>query len=277
MTSVALYSEQPVLAAGLQDVMAGLEDITLSGVFTALDPLIERVKECRPSVVLLEVTADVTFTTLSELKSAVGGSPIVLWVDTATTDFASRALGLGVRGILRKSLPTELQVKCLRTVAQGELWLEQTLCNRLLTSRRIVLTQRQCQLLSLLLHGLKNKEIACAMNLTHGTVKVNLSRLLRKVGVRDRFELALFALKNLLADAGPEAESARAAVESPSQAEESSPLFFLPNLVTGEHPAACHAMTAGIPHDAICGDWANGGVRPRRRARRTVLFRKVGL
>src|SRR6185369_6799642 len=45
--------------------------------------------------------------------------------------------------------------------------------------------------------GLKNKEIATTLMISEGTVKVYLSRLFQKVGVKDRFELALFGLKNL--------------------------------------------------------------------------------
>jgi DNA-binding CsgD family transcriptional regulator len=61
----------------------------------------------------------------------------------------------------------------------------------------VALTQREGQLVSLLSQGLKNKEIATTLMISEGTVKVYLSRLFQKVGVKDRFELALFGLKNL--------------------------------------------------------------------------------
>ncbi len=47
------------------------------------------------------------------------------------------------------------------------------------------------------MQGLKNKEIAAALGLTEGTVKVYLCKLFQKVGAKDRFELALFGLRNL--------------------------------------------------------------------------------
>ena len=62
----------------------------------------------RPSVVLLEATAAVTFATLSTLKSIAGDAPVVLWVDVSPVEYVSQALARGVRGILRKSLPIEL-------------------------------------------------------------------------------------------------------------------------------------------------------------------------
>ena len=214
MTSVALYSEQPILTAGLQAVMDGLDDFTLAGVFTGLNPLIDHVRTRRLSVVLLEVTSAITFATLSQLKPMAGDTPIVLWVDAIAMEFVSQALALGVRGILPRSLPVELQVKCLRNVAAGNLWVERGLCDRLLTAKRVVLTQRERQLVNLLAQGLKNKEIAYAMTLSEGTVKVYLSRLFQKIGANDRFELALYALKNLFVDAACAPEPARTARES---------------------------------------------------------------
>jgi DNA-binding CsgD family transcriptional regulator len=90
-----------------------------------------------------------------------------------------------------------LQVKCLQKVQAGELWFEKALTDSFLCARRVALTQREGQLVSLLSQGLKNKEIATTLMISEGTVKVYLSRLFQKVGVKDRFELALFGLKNL--------------------------------------------------------------------------------
>src|SRR5450756_515245 len=130
-------------------------------------------------------------------EDAMNRSRIVLWVNSISTELAFQAMGLGVRGILRKTLPTELQVKCLQKVQAGELWFEKALTDSFLCARRVALTQREGQLVSLLSQGLKNKEIATTLMISEGTVKVYLSRLFQKVGVKDRFELALFGLKNL--------------------------------------------------------------------------------
>ena len=237
MTSVALYSEQPMLTAGIEAVVTGLDDCVLSGVFTAIGPLMEHIRTRRPGVVLLDATAAVTFSVLSELKLAASDVPVVLWVDAVSTGFASQALTLGVRGILRKSLPIELQIKCLRIVAAGDLWVEQTLREELLTARRVLLTRRERQLVGLLVQGLKNKEIAHAMTLSEGTVKVYLTRLFQRLGVNDRFELALLALKNSLLDAAREPHPEVPAGESRPEARP-LPASFLPNFVRVERRAA---------------------------------------
>jgi DNA-binding CsgD family transcriptional regulator len=58
------------------------------------------------------------------------------------------------------------------------------------------LTPREAQLISLLVQGLRNKEIAACLGITEGTVRIYLTKLFIKAGARDRFELAVFGLKN---------------------------------------------------------------------------------
>jgi len=70
----------------------------------------------------------------------------------------------------------------------------------------VALSRRQTQLLSLLVQGLKNREIATELGISEGTVKAYLTTLFEKVGARDRFELALYGLKNLINVRGVEAE-----------------------------------------------------------------------
>jgi DNA-binding NarL/FixJ family response regulator len=150
-----------------------------------------------PDLVLLDLTPSVTFAVLNELKQCKSSAHIVLWVNSISTELAFQTMGLGVRGILRKTLPMDLQIKCLQKVQAGELWFEKALTDSFLCARRIPLTNREGQLIALLSQGLKNKEIATALMISEGTVKVYLSRLFQKVGVKDRFEMAPFSLKNL--------------------------------------------------------------------------------
>ena len=89
-----------------------------------------------------------------------------------------------------------------RKVQAGELWFEKALTDSFLSAKRIALTRREGQLVTLLAQGLKNKEIASMLLISEGTVKVYLSRLFQKLGVKDRFELALYGLKNLTGGQG---------------------------------------------------------------------------
>jgi len=197
VTRILLYSDEPILARGLESVLRQVEDFELLPTCTSVAGVVDQVSHGGPDLVLMDLTHEITFAVLSELKHSMLTTKIVLWVNTISTELAFQAMGLGVRGILRKTLPTDLQVKCLQKVQGGELWFEKALTDSFLCARRVALTQREGQLVSLLSQGLKNKEIATTLMISEGTVKVYLSRLFQKVGVKDRFELALFGLKNL--------------------------------------------------------------------------------
>ena len=129
--------------------------------------------------------------------------------------------------------------------------MEQGLCDRLLTSKRVVLTQRERQLACLLAQGLKNKEIAYSLRLSEGTVKVYLTRLFHKVGANDRFEMALFALKNCFA--GTEEAAAPALSGGEIRPEPKLPeASFLPSFLSVTSSAAgvhlgTHPRLATVP------------------------------
>ena len=215
MTRILLYSDEPILAKGLESVLRQVENFELLPTCTTVAGLMEQIAHGSPDLVLMDLTPEITFGVMSELKHAMTACKIVLWVNSISTELAFQAMGLGVRGILRKTLPTDLQVKCLQKVQAGELWFEKALTDSFLCARRVALTQREGQLVSLLSKGLKNKEIASTLMISEGTVKVYLSRLFQKVGVKDRFELALFGLKNLTTGQLPVAEKGQRSGATP--------------------------------------------------------------
>jgi DNA-binding NarL/FixJ family response regulator len=197
-SSLALFCEEEVLAAGLLSLLPA--EIKVSGRYTDLVSLQDGLKASRPDLLLIEVSSSVTLTTISDLRSQTSGTRIILWVDKVSGEFVSHCLTLGVSGILCRNSKAELHLKCLLTVARGEQWVDGRLAATLKDSRQIHLSRRERQITSLLLQGLPNKEIAWQLGLTHGTVKVYMSRLFNKVGVGDRYELALLALRNFTVD-----------------------------------------------------------------------------
>jgi DNA-binding NarL/FixJ family response regulator len=201
MASVLLCTDEPILAEGLTRILSASEGLELVSWCPELSGLGEKVERYKPELLLIDLTSDVNFAVLSSLHQVARQARIVLWVHSISTELALQAMSLGIRGILRKTLPTETLMRCLTRVHEGELWFERALTDSIMTARRYSLTRREGQLVTLLAQGLKNKEIAGALNISEGTVKVYLSRLFQKLGVKDRFELALYGLKNLASGA----------------------------------------------------------------------------
>jgi DNA-binding NarL/FixJ family response regulator len=199
VTTIVLYSVQPMLSAGLQVTLAASEGFRLAAACTDLAQFADLIHRSDATLVLIELTPDVTLQGLKEIYAASRGVPIILWVDHVSTEFASQVIAAGVRGILRKNLTLEQHLDCFRKVAAGELGLEKGLSDQLLSSQRVTLTPRERQVMGLVAQGLRNKEIAYTIGVTEGTIKVYLSRLFQKVGANDRLDLALFALRNMAA------------------------------------------------------------------------------
>lgn len=195
MIRTLLYSGEPILARGVQEVLSRSGRFDMLPASTTARELMEEAGRSSPDLLLLDLTPEITFELLGELRRTQPHVRVVLWVSSIAPEVALDAMALGVRGILRKSLPTEVQVRCLERVAAGNLWFEKSLTDRLLMTRPASLTPREDQLVSLLSQGMKNKGIATALGITEGAVKVYLSRLYDKIGVKDRFELALYGLK----------------------------------------------------------------------------------
>ena len=203
MASVLLCTDEPILAEGLTRVLAPVDGLDLVSWCKGLEELHAEMETHQPDVLLVDMTSNVNFTVLSGLHDSGRQTKIVLWVHTISTELALQAMSLGVRGILRRTLPAETLIRCISRVNEGELWFEKALTDSIMGARRYTLTRREGQLITLLTQGLKNKEIATALHISEGTVKVYLSKLFQKLGVKDRFELALYGLKNLAPAVSP--------------------------------------------------------------------------
>lgn len=182
MLRVVLICDEPVVTAGCLAILAGNREIEYVCISSGEANLFERLRDIQPEMVLLDLNSPAYFGLIGEFRTLLPACKIVLWVRTISTELARQAITLGVRGILRKTLPEEMLLKCLRKVSEGDLWFEKPLTASFFQTRTVSLTAREARLVRLLSCGLKNKEIATELHLSEGTVKVYLSRLFAKVG-----------------------------------------------------------------------------------------------
>lgn len=113
-------------------------------------------------------------------------------------ELAYQLLMGGIRGIVPTGVHVKVLAKTMDDVAFGERVYEKKLMDEFLMLKKVNLTPRESQLTVLLMKGLKNKEMATRLGITEGTIKVYLSRLFDKTGVHDRWELALWCMKNFV-------------------------------------------------------------------------------
>lgn len=197
---LSLFSQQPVLAAGFAAALP--ENFEMIETFSDLETLEARMAEAPSDILVLEGVAALSLEVISRLRTTAPDLKIVLWVDRAPTEFISQCVGLGVLGVIRRKSSLSAYMDCLMDAARGRISVDREFTSELLAGKRIRLTPRERQLVGLLTQGLANKELAWQLGLTEGTVKVYMSRLFDKVGVADRFELALMALRNTSLESG---------------------------------------------------------------------------
>src|SRR5674476_898721 len=80
MTRVLLYSDEPILAKGLDSVLRQIEGFELLPTSNTLASLMEQITQGAPDLVLMDLTAEITFAVLSDMKPAMNRSRFVLWV-----------------------------------------------------------------------------------------------------------------------------------------------------------------------------------------------------
>lgn len=192
-----------MVVAGLEFVLARFPDIRFAG----HAPSVEAARAAMlPADILLLCQGPAMRSPLPMLVQArqaqLPGS-IVVWVAEMSETDVFRALQMAARGIIQRTQSPEALAECLRAVHSGEVWLDPGLRMRdpVRTSARV--TPREREIIELVCRGLRNREIAEAMAITPGTVKVHLMHIFEKTGVRDRFQLALYG-KQILTDRGDE-------------------------------------------------------------------------
>jgi two-component system nitrate/nitrite response regulator NarL len=195
---------EPVVQIGLKAILDADPEFELVGLVNNDADLISHAAVHQPHVIMYSLNLELGQSVVQDLRRVAPQSAIVLWGHAFSTDLAYQAMDMKVQGMLSTTSRPESLKECLRVAAEGRRWMEQSLSTALLNAQRVTLSRRQSQILALLVQGLKNKEIATHLGISEGTVKCYLTKLFEKVGAKDRFELALFGLRNLrgLLDSG---------------------------------------------------------------------------
>ncbi len=130
--------------------------------------------------------------------------PVLMLSTYDNPTYVARAVALGANGYVLKSANRDRLVSAIRSVAGGEsIWTREELRRvtgalatpRLAADVEVPLTQRESEVLRQLAMGLTNKEIGQALTISYETVKEHVQHILRKIGVSDRTQAAVWAVR----------------------------------------------------------------------------------
>lgn len=205
MINLSAYATAPVAAIGLRTILKRDDEFRVIDTTSDLDDLETRLRDNSPDLLLLEVAPKLDVNALKRIVSINARIAVILWFDNISVEYLTQSFALGALGALSRNSSIETHLECFRIVAGGCTWIDREASRNIHAIHRIALAPRERQVVGLIAQGLSNKEIAWSLGITEGTVKAYLSKLFVKLGVADRLELALLALKNLtanIADAG---------------------------------------------------------------------------
>lgn len=201
VTTVAVCETQPLTAEGLASILRAHAEFQLTASVSSLTEASKLLATERPPTILV---LDKTFGVqalmdwMEEYRGLANSTALIIWGLSISEAEALRFLQLGAKGIIRKVAAPAVLMTCLRTVARGTSWMEDSLfreSSRPERSHRSELTPREQQVLTLVEQGCRNKDIAKALNIRPGTVKIHLKHIFEKTGVRGRYGLALSGMK----------------------------------------------------------------------------------
>jgi DNA-binding NarL/FixJ family response regulator len=213
---VILADAQSLYRVGIRKIFGNEEGIELVSQPETLGQVLEAVVKYPADVLLLGASlSKEPAEALSEvLKRASKLAVVVLLDKAATQEETVECVRRGARGLVNRSIPPELLVRCVRKVAAGEPWLDKRSVNWLADACRthlhggglnskLRLSEKEQTIVTMVTEGRRNKEIARELGTTEQVVKNYLRRIYDRFGVADRLELALYCLQQgLLKPAG---------------------------------------------------------------------------
>ena len=200
--SVLIVDDHPVVRRGLRvllDVAGGIE---VAGEAGDGDTALALAAEHTPDVILLDLKLPGVdgIAVLGALKARDSTARVLVLTSATEPALASLALRSGAAGVIYKDVDPDALVRAIRSVHDGHLLLAPGAAGTLLRAASPgagldALTSREREVLAELTHGRSNREIARALRIAEKTVKTHVSSVLAKLGVQDRTQAALLAVR----------------------------------------------------------------------------------
>jgi two-component system nitrate/nitrite response regulator NarL len=204
MIKILIADDHVIFRDGLRKLLDSDDELTVVGEAAGGAGCIKMLAKLKPDILLLDlrmpdksglaVLEEVNFDTV----------PTRVIVLTAAEDDREviRAMRLGARGVVLKQSATKVLLKSIHRVHAGEIWLDNRMTAEVINAFSVaaprgekpLLSDREKEIVHLVVQGFRNKEIGVKLFISEQTVKNHLHNIFDKLGVSDRLELALYAL-----------------------------------------------------------------------------------
>ncbi|MBG6288676.1 MULTISPECIES: two-component system response regulator NarL [Pseudomonas] len=205
---ILLVDDHPMMRKGVIQLLEFEDDLQVVGEAGSGEEALRMAAELEPDMILLDLNMKgmTGLDTLRALRENGEDARIVVFTVSDDRNDVINVLRAGADGYLLKDMEPERLLEHIRQAATGQLTISPQLTQVLAQALRgddrpkgiEELTDRERQILRQLAHGYSNKMIARKLDITEGTVKVHVKRVLHKLGMRSRVEAAVWAVENHL-------------------------------------------------------------------------------
>ncbi len=202
---IAVIESDPLRFVGLRTCLASAPDLQLSS-----SSMVDIGARHDIDLALLgnHAGADL-FEAMATLKAARPGLRIIVMSSGMDEEKILKAIASGAKGYIDEAATPAEFVQAIRAVDQGSVWAPRRILSlfiervsnspgRIFPAGRVVFTDREKEVLEMLVAGRSNKEIGAPLGITERTVKAHVAKLMRKVGVQNRIALSVHAITNSL-------------------------------------------------------------------------------
>jgi two-component system, NarL family, nitrate/nitrite response regulator NarL len=212
---ILIADDHPVFRQGLLSIFRNEPEFTIVGEATDGRQALDLAKTLNPDILLLDMIMPqlAGLDTLRELANTATPVRTIVLTASIEKEQVAQALQLGARGILLKDAATDILLMGIRTVMHGQFWVGEKKVTDLVqvlstymppsvkpkdANKPFGLTPRELEVVSEIVTGFTNREIAEKFSISEQTVKHHLRNIFDKLGVSNRLELALFAINHQL-------------------------------------------------------------------------------
>jgi two-component system nitrate/nitrite response regulator NarL len=210
---VLVADDHPIFRDGLRKLLEGEPDVAIVGEASSGSECIQLLGKLKPDILLLDLRMPDKdgLAVLEEVNFDALQTKVIVVTATEDDRDVVRAMRLGARGVVLKQSATDLLLRSIRKVHQGEIWLDQRMTAEVMKAfaksseggvrrEKPLLSDREKEIVQLVAQGYRNREIGEKLFISEQTVKNHLHNIFDKLGVSDRLELALYAIHHRLID-----------------------------------------------------------------------------